>query len=677
MDRTIIDTWKAEEKELGEKLHNKLTALTTMIQTPTEDFKKCFVQDMFLKPNQKAFFQVMHYLFNLLDPVEFKKRFYWPISDKKSEANFRSSTVQYLMHLNEKHNLQWTNVKSYLVVMPGGMKFITFLLDFIDFIVKELIKQREKSILGEMTREQFSELTIDRMKAQNKVHKEYASRYIKAIDIQIASLKENTEVLWKTIRNISIPNVKPSDLLDDVFLSEFDSKNRHLFETRVQKSVGNMVAIEEPLKDLKEKLDRFQNHEAGAKYDKEMIKRSLLKIKSLYPDLEVGPMIHGSDLQMGTLLNAFNRIYPDLESNIVAVNEQGNRNDFISKELSTLKSDILQVETQATKFLSSIKDEFKNPQTKITPIRQNASTSNEASLLFSKFINTPPIKLDMTDNKLNNNARLPFLDDFAVERSIESFCFVNQQNTLFPTVQRSAKKNLDSSMKLNQSTVGKSKIVDPLKLLRTLNKDNSRSKNVSRNLSSLASKWKQHDDLFGTKNEERESESLSTEIDAYKTVVSMTIDSPKERTAKTLYHLELSAGAPEANILFPRKISAVKKVQDASMNFQNLSTSPSGRLDPLVAFDPKEFPKILLNDRTILETSTSTSTSNKTEFFDIFNPDKSNSINEDINRSYRAKKKTPVSADENDQNPSNVLFDFNENDAIFDISDGVLNDVTR
>ncbi|XP_055849028.1 augmin complex subunit dgt6 isoform X2 [Episyrphus balteatus] len=684
MDRTVIDTWKAEEKEFGEKLHTKLTVLTTLIQPPTEDFKKCFVPDMFLKPNQKAFFHVMHYLFTLLDPLEFKKRFYWPIADKKSEANFRSSTVQYLMHLNEKHNLQWANVKSYLVVMPGGMKFIVFLLDLVDFIVKELIKQREKPILGDMTREQFSEFSIDRMRAQNKIHKEYASRYVKAIDLQIANLKENTENLWKHINSISFPNVKTSELFDDSVLSEFAASNRQLFKNRIQQKVEKIVSIEEPLKELKEKLDRFQNHEAGVKYDKEMVKRSLLKLKVLYPDLEVGSLMHGSDLQMGTLLKAFNRIYPDLECNIIAVDQQGNRNDFIGKELLTLKTDILQVETQTTKFLSSISGEFKNPQTKIiTPVRQNSTAPNGASILFSKFVNTPPIKLDMIDNKMNTNPRLPFLDDFAMERSIESFCFINQQNTLFPAPPRSAKKSHDTSVKLNQSTVGKSKIVDPLRLLRTLNKDTSKAKNSSRNLSSLQSKWKKHEDLFGRE----EADTSSIDIDGCKTMVSMSVEPPvdsNDNTTRNIYQVEIPPvnAVSDGNILFPRKISAVKKVQDASLNFQNLSTSPSGRLDPLVPFDIKEFPKILLNDRTILE---NLSSSSKIDFLDVFNADKSFGANEDINKSFRAKpkpSKAAAAADENNPNLSNILFDLKENDsslnsdAIFDISDGVLKDVT-
>lgn len=44
---------------------------------------------MFIKPNAKAFPHVMKYLFMICDPVDFKKKFCWPIYNKAAEATFR------------------------------------------------------------------------------------------------------------------------------------------------------------------------------------------------------------------------------------------------------------------------------------------------------------------------------------------------------------------------------------------------------------------------------------------------------------------------------------------------------------------------------------------------------------------------------------------------------------
>ena len=98
MDRTLIAPYKAEEKELNEKLYKKLEGLM-LIYPPSEEFQRYFSKDMFLKPNQLAFFHVFHYLFRIHDAAEFKKRFFWPITDKRGESNFRCSAVEYLKFL--------------------------------------------------------------------------------------------------------------------------------------------------------------------------------------------------------------------------------------------------------------------------------------------------------------------------------------------------------------------------------------------------------------------------------------------------------------------------------------------------------------------------------------------------------------------------------------------------
>jgi len=220
MDRTIIAPWKAEEKEQSEKLHRKLQGLALVHPLPDE-LRKLIAWDMFLKPNQVAFVHVMHYLFRLLDPAEFKRRFFWPITDKKSEANFRSSTVEYLKHLNEKHQLHWANIKSYLVVMPGGMRFINFLLEFVGFVIQELIKQREKSLGLEAGTPNVSAKVMAR---QNAVMKEYASSYVVNLEENTALLRDKTQKIRRLMADLSADMGVPEEqLADDGFLDEFEA----------------------------------------------------------------------------------------------------------------------------------------------------------------------------------------------------------------------------------------------------------------------------------------------------------------------------------------------------------------------------------------------------------------------------------------------------------------------
>lgn len=54
--------------------------------------------------------------------------------------------MQYLNHLNEKYNLGWGEIKLFLVVMPGGMKFMKFLLELMNFVVEEEIRKTQKCL---------------------------------------------------------------------------------------------------------------------------------------------------------------------------------------------------------------------------------------------------------------------------------------------------------------------------------------------------------------------------------------------------------------------------------------------------------------------------------------------------------------------------------------------------
>lgn len=55
MDKTILDNYKAEEREKSNRLFRKL-ALLNIIHPPTEEFGKVFTNEMFLKPNDKVSF---------------------------------------------------------------------------------------------------------------------------------------------------------------------------------------------------------------------------------------------------------------------------------------------------------------------------------------------------------------------------------------------------------------------------------------------------------------------------------------------------------------------------------------------------------------------------------------------------------------------------------------------
>lgn len=189
----------------------------------------------------------------------------------------------------------------------------------------------------------------------------------------------------------------------------------------------------------------------------------------------------------------------------------------------------------------------------------------------------------------------------------------------------------------DSNNMNRSKIIDPMQLLRSSSKkDATKYKSACQlNLSNLGSKWKQQQSLFTDHREEDnnpitsiiaynaltpqnplkvlDSDKKSPQVYPKSTSPTILIQSPftpftsNDRTqiAKSHFQLDSSiiAGLNSAGSVsnVGKKLSAVKKVQDASLNFANLSTSPSGRLDPLVTADDIDIPKLKLNDISLIE----------------------------------------------------------------------------
>lgn len=77
------------EEKLGESIFYNLKILKIAVKT-TPEFDECLSPTMFItKSNTKAFINVTHFLFNIIDAKEFKSRFYWPINDKRAEQSYR------------------------------------------------------------------------------------------------------------------------------------------------------------------------------------------------------------------------------------------------------------------------------------------------------------------------------------------------------------------------------------------------------------------------------------------------------------------------------------------------------------------------------------------------------------------------------------------------------------
>ncbi|KAH8420784.1 hypothetical protein KR222_005119 [Zaprionus bogoriensis] len=633
MDRTVIAPWKAEEKEQSEKLHKKLQGLA-LLYPMNDELQKLLSWDMFLKPNQPAFFQVMHYLFRILDPVEFKRRFYWPITDKKSEANFRSSTVEYLKHLNEKHQLHWTNIKSYLVVMPGGMKFINFLLDLVGFVLQELIKQREKALSAETDISIMQEQTVHSMSRQNLFIKEYCSAYIEELNENTAKLRQVTDTIRKLFAEIALKTgVDKAQLLNDAFLKNFEAYNRRQCEQKITAPVDRIVSLEEPLCALKQAIDGFLGKQAEQKHNRETADTTLRSfLKLVGTESATGNMIVSSPIlykysnifefpgngeRINALLSAFNGISETIAEQLDANDHYNESNEFVTSDLRALREQLQQMEVKGNDILrdlnirarerNNVQGNVSNPQSLTLPVPSTPMRAlntinqigNTAHPLLMKFVSTPPIKPETVAGVRNVNVRLPLQDDFNAMQ-FETTC----NSLMVPMPARSARKlkpQQEQCSELN-STVNRSKIVDPMQLLRTINKMSAMPKATTQaNISSLGSKWKQLQASFDLAEVTSEVP-VSPKLNAISNYSPFTPLNCNERTRIERLPQPQLTDTSNNSSLYTKKSAAVMKVLDASINVLNLSTSPSGRLDALVPgpiTEEQVLPRILLNDNSL------------------------------------------------------------------------------
>lgn len=147
--------------------------------------------------------------------------------------------------------------------------------------------------------------------------------------------------------------------------------------------------------------------------------------------------------------------------------------------------------------------------------------------------------------------------------------------------------------------MNRSRIVDPMQLLRTINKKSAKP-NTLGNLSSLGSKWKQMQATFGF-DDATPAMPTSPKNNAASSYLPFTPLNCNERTRiERVQHPQVADTSNSS--LYAKKSAAMMKVLDASLNVQNLSTSPSGRLDALVPGPLSEqvLPRMQLNDQTLI-----------------------------------------------------------------------------
>uniref|UniRef100_A0A336LJZ7 CSON006036 protein n=1 Tax=Culicoides sonorensis TaxID=179676 RepID=A0A336LJZ7_CULSO len=192
-------------------LENKLdkcimSALDSLLRnyTASDEFMAIYQEKMFIKNNTNAFIHTTHYLFTVLDEKEFKKRFYWPIKEKKDEGLFRTSTVDYINYLIDQGKLKMDKIKAMHVVIPGGIKFMKFLLKVILLVVNEVVARKNATNIE--VKNNVGEYICKELLEKNALITEIAVDLRKIVASDISEIKKKTEIIDQAI-NLVFENV--------------------------------------------------------------------------------------------------------------------------------------------------------------------------------------------------------------------------------------------------------------------------------------------------------------------------------------------------------------------------------------------------------------------------------------------------------------------------------------
>uniref|UniRef100_A0A1A9VL39 HAUS augmin-like complex subunit 6 N-terminal domain-containing protein n=1 Tax=Glossina austeni TaxID=7395 RepID=A0A1A9VL39_GLOAU len=551
MRRFTICPYGEGERELSGKLYQKLLGLTKLYP-PEEGMRKCLSNVMFITVNQNAFLEVISYLFRIFDAIEFKKRFFWPINDKKSETEFRVNAIVYLKFLNEKYQLNWNGINTYLGVKPGGIKFIIFMMNFVNFIIQELIKQREKQ-LGDnfqYVKQQLSNADLRKLLKKDTLLKEYASAYLETMNkVNQRSFIEKTNLIREKLNQLAAEiGCSVKMLLSDVFLKKFESHVQTLYANQFGIKRCKVLKMEENIVEAKRILDEFHSKELAYKSD---IKSFSQHLPQLPDDLSIMKSPN-DEMSVNSLITIYNGLHDRIQSQLSYEEQALCPPTWLRDKLNDLQNKLLQMDLELNGFRKTISGgRQKFPHS--TPISNGEKEKNNLGM---NLIRTPSIKIDVP-----NAYAMPRISLFDADNPC----------------------GYDLS-KLDQGSILKEcKIIDPTKLLKTLQK----SENVSKfeTTSSLEIK------CTSLPDEEKENynpginmiinmKSCSSEME--NTTQSVTPLTPTPFNAKKNNRIR-NVNKNNIRSLMPNKnLAAIEELPNESTNSDNLSMSPWGLLDPLV-----------------------------------------------------------------------------------------------
>lgn len=197
---------------------------------------------MFDKPNKDAFYIVIRFLLEKLNPTRFNElyRHCWPIVDHKTDAEFRKVTCSWLKEIMDETANAASKVQASLFLSPGGPKFVTLMLNLATHVTLQEMKtfKTDGTWVPEAAASPASSADMA-MKRLNLIR----TRFLKTAvdqDCFIQNYQRRAQSMVKSMRDYRADGAKYDELLkrhsndtvqDQASLLEKASKVRALWST--------------------------------------------------------------------------------------------------------------------------------------------------------------------------------------------------------------------------------------------------------------------------------------------------------------------------------------------------------------------------------------------------------------------------------------------------------------
>ncbi|XP_076000026.1 HAUS augmin-like complex subunit 6 [Genypterus blacodes] len=171
--------------------------------------------NMFDKPNKDAFYIVINFLLEKLNPTRFHEayRHCWPVLNHKADAEFRKVTCAWLREVMDESSNAGYKVVASLLLSPGGPRFISLMLHLANHVMLHEMKTftTDESWAPEAAAAPSSSLDMA-VKRHKLVHNRFLRTAVEQ-DSLLQGYQRRAHLLVKSMRDIRAENTKYDELL--------------------------------------------------------------------------------------------------------------------------------------------------------------------------------------------------------------------------------------------------------------------------------------------------------------------------------------------------------------------------------------------------------------------------------------------------------------------------------